>query len=129
MRDFKLHLPGRMLCRISPRYHLRMICRAIGLEPYVWQRAFALGRINSLPGKRQRENGKTTAVMLRLLMLPPGAKPEDPERILAKDPEWFVGCDRARRYWFARKYHRLQLECDLARVPVSHLSAIDTFRL
>lgn len=129
MRDFKLHLPGRMLCRISPRFHLRMICRAIGLEPYVWQRAFALGRISSLPGKRDRGNGKTTAVMLRLLMLPAHAKLSEAARILAKDPEWFVGCNRARRYWYARKYHRLQLECDLARVPVSHLSTIDTFRI
>ena len=129
MKDFKLHMFGRMLCRISPRYHLRMICRAIGLEPYVWQRAFALGRIHSLPGKREHGNGKTTAVMLRLLMLPAHAQPSEAARILAKDPEWFVGCNRARRYWFARKYHRLQLECDLARVPVSHLSTIDTFRI
>ena len=129
MKDFKLHLPGCLLCRISPRFHLRMICRAIGLEPYVWQRAFALGRIHSLPGKREHGNGKTTAVMLRLLMLPAHAQPSEAARILAKDPEWFVGCNRARRYWFARKYHRLQLECDLARVPVSHLSTIDTFRI
>ena len=129
MNGFKLYLPGRLLCRISPRFHLWAICRAIGIKPYVWQRAFALGRINSLPGKRTPGNGKTTAVMLRLLMLPRGPQRRVAEKILDADPNWPLGCDLDRplgfnrkfKLWYAHEYHKLQLYCHLARVPVSDL--------
>lgn len=110
----------RLLCRLSPRFHLRAICHAIGIEPYPWQRAFALGRINSLPGKRTRGNGKTTAVMLRLLMLPPGEWSEA-EQILDRDPDFHLGIDHYRTFCYAREYRRLQLVCILERVPVSDL--------
>ena len=121
MRDFKLHLPGRMLCRISPRFHLRMICRAIGLEPYVWQRAFALGRISSLPGKRERGNGKTTAVMLRLLMLPKGTTSRDAKLILNHDPGFRLVTNHNVLRWYEQEYRTLRIRCVLARVPVSDL--------
>lgn len=110
----------RILCRLSPRFHLRAICHAIGIKPYVWQRAFALGRISSLPGKRTRGNGKTTAVMLRLLMLPPGSSREA-ERILNQDPDFLLGANRYRMICYGREYRRLQLACILERVPVSDL--------
>ena len=110
----------RILCRLSPRFHLRAICHAIGIEPYPWQRSFALGRISSLPGKRTRGNGKTTAVMLRLLMLPPGSRREA-ERILDLDPGYWLAANNAVTRWYAREYHCLQLGCILARVPVSDL--------
>lgn len=112
----------RLLCRLSPRFHLRAICRAIDLTPYAWQRSFALGRINSLPGKRQRRNGKTTAVMLRLLMLPPGSRREA-ERILELDPDFWLGTFAPATAWYARQYRTLQIRCILARVPVSDLDA------
>ena len=119
--DFTLCFPGRLLCRISPRFHLRMICRAIELEPYVWQRAFALGRINSLPGKRTRGNGKTTAVMLRLLMLPPGAPQKQAENILASDPDWQPVKLQSFCAGYARLYLRLQIDCCAHGIPVSNL--------
>lgn len=121
MKDFKLHLFGRMLCRISPRYHLRMICRAIGLEPYVWQRAFALGRIHSLPGKREHGNGKTTAVMLRLLMLPQDAPPSQAQKILACDPDWLIRSNKVVCYKYWTTYNRLRVACVCALVPVPYL--------
>lgn len=121
MRDFKLHLPGRMLCRISPRFHLRMICRAIGLEPYVWQRAFALGRISSLPGKRERGNGKTTAVMLRLLMLPQDAPPQQAQKILACDPDWVFRHNSVVCYKYWNTYNRLRVLCCCSLVPVPYI--------
>ncbi len=134
--DFTFCFPGRLLCRISPRFHLRMICRAIELEPYVWQRAFALGRISSLPGKRTRGNGKTTAVMLRLLMLPPDAVLEA-RKVHALDPGFVSDCDSAPFKWYApalvskperivllqyaHEFRCLQLRCILSGVPVSDL--------
>lgn len=123
MRPFYIRGPRlltRLLCRISPRFHLRAICRALELTPYVWQRSFALGRINSLPGKRTRGNGKTTAVMLRLLMLPPGEW-RQADKILDCDPDWLLGCNRYRVTWYARKYREMQMRCILARIPVSDL--------
>lgn len=128
--DFTLCFPGRLLCRISPRFHLRMICCALELEPYVWQRAFALGRINSLPGKRTRGNGKTTAVMLRLLMLPPNLPQSDVAKVLSCDSDWQGGFTLEHRLPYCRKYRELWLHCAMARVPVSDYYGLifDRFR-
>ena len=121
MNGFKLYLPGRLLCRISPRFRLRAICRAIGIKPYVWQRSFALGRINSLPGKRTRGNGKTTAVMLRLLMLPDSATPQQAEKILACDPDWLNRSNSITCYKFWNTYNRLRVVCCCSLVPVPYI--------
>lgn len=119
MNGFKLYLPGRLLCRISPRFHLWAICRAIGIKPYVWQRAFALGRINSLPGKRTPGNGKTTAVMLRLLMLPRG-KERNAKDVLLLDPDFSF--DRVIAKWYEREYELRRICCVLECVPVSNIA-------
>lgn len=125
-----MHWIGRQLCRISPRWHLRAICLAVGIVPYVWQRSFALGRLDSLPGKHLRGNGKTTAAMLRLLMLPQGADRSTVLRVLECDPDWPQGVgSRSVRTWYARRYRELWLRCVYAHVPVSDLSVSDFLAL
>ena len=48
------------------RYRLWKICWAIGIKPYPWQRAFALGKTGSDEFPQGRCTGKTMAVMLRI---------------------------------------------------------------
>ena len=108
----------QMLCLLSRRYRLRCICRALRLRPYPWQRAFALGRIQRIP-VRTRASGKTTAVMLRLLMLPPDELLNVPA-ILSLDPDW-LPWQRDRVKWYACHYRRLYMRCTLARIPVPQI--------
>lgn len=119
-----------LLCKISPRYKFYRICRTIGIEPYGWQREFALdgyldGCYNTeFPSGRQ--TGKTTAVMLRLLM----AYPDDScevRRILSCDPDWRP-YDRFRVRWYDSQYYRLSHACFHQGIPVVLLHQIHTLR-
>ena len=105
------------LCKHHPRYKLRRICKAIGIKPYPWQREFALGRTNSVQNgmTTRKAKGKTTAVMLRLLMKnPEGAFDFDAFRTLCHDPDWRT--DRIR--WYSNEYRRLKNLCLDAGIPV-----------
>ena len=107
-----------------------MICRAAEIKPYVWQRSFALGQISSLPGKRQRGNGKTTAVILRLLMLPPGLTKRELSKILSCDPDWSGDFTFERRRTYALQYLKLWCRCAASRIPTADYYGyiIDSFR-
>lgn len=118
------------LCKVSPQYRLRMICRAIGIKPYDWQRKFALckaGHLDSPPG---RATGKTMAVMLRLLL----AESEPHEccplasRYFSLDPDW-IPSDRRRCKWYYGEYLRLWHICFDAKVYPFYLhSRYNPFR-
>lgn len=92
------------------RRRLRRICDALDIRPYRWQRDFALGLIGCDAFPKGRSTGKTTAVMLRLLMLPPNASEVAVRAILARDPDWMPN-DVLRCRWYAYEYKRLRAMC------------------
>ncbi len=105
------------LHRIFPRFKFWRICRALGIKPYKWQRDYALGIMERLQYPAGRATGKTTAVMLRLLMVYPG-KPFDVEAILRADPDFDV-TKRGRMWWYDGEYKRLAHTCARANIPVT----------
>lgn len=100
------------------RYRLRKICKALDITPYPWQRDFALGKTDTLNAPEGRQTGKTTAVMLRLLMAYPG-EPVNVLHTLRADPD-FRTANIHQRYWYYGEYHRRANTCDRARIPVYH---------
>ena len=98
------------------RYRLWRICKAIGIKPYAWQCAYALGLVDGLEYPAGRRTGKTMAVMLRLLM---GIDPceHGMQQVLNNDPDW-NGRDPHRRRWYTYEYRRLYWYCVQAGVSV-----------
>lgn len=98
------------------RLHFRRICKRLGIKPYPWQKAFVLGKLDSLDAPPGRQTGKTTAVMLKLLLLsyyfPPSAiipvaiAELDFLDILRCDPD-FVQYNHERVRFYAREYEQL----------------------
>lgn len=111
LRYYDLH-------RIFPRFKLWRICKALGIKPYPWQKAYALGKTKRLPRKvvRFRRTGKTTAVFLRLLMVYPG-QPFDILEILRRDPN-FDTSSKIRLGVYERMYERMAFRCYEAYIPV-----------
>ena len=104
-----------LLCHWFPRYKLRLICRAINIQPKDWQRQFALYGKAVFPAGRR--TGKTMAVMLRLLMLAPNDVTQR-WRILLHDEDFQL--NDARRYrWYEGEYRRLAAKCFVAGIPVN----------
>lgn len=94
------------------RYKLWKICRAIGIKPYPWQRAFALGKASSNEFPQGRCTGKTMAVMLRLLVstYEEAADLQWVGTVLAADPDWSPHFySRAR--WYCDEHRRLWWRC------------------
>lgn len=100
------------LCKVSRRYKLRRICKAIGIKPYGWQRKFALGETAQLNAPPGRAVDKTMAVMLRLLLLEP--EPHEPRPlaswVFSLDPDW-TPSDHRRCNWYYGEYLRLWHIC------------------
>lgn len=113
------------LCKVSPQYRLRLICRAIGIKPYGWQREFALGKTNVLNAPPGRATGKTTAIMLRLLMAEPGAFDVRPSasRYFALDPDWLPN-EPQRCRWYYREYRYLWRRCFDAEIYPFYINHI-----
>ena len=111
---------------IRQRWRLRRICEAIGIRPYRWQRDFALGRIGCDAFPKGRSTGKTTAVMLRILMLPPNASSVAVRTILARDPDWMPGEYRRCR-WYAYEYIRLRAMC--MERGIETVAALEEYRV
>lgn len=102
------------------RYRLRKICQALDIVPYPWQRDFAMGKKSVTPGcSCIRANGKTMAVMLRLLMAMPG-EPCDVLGTLRKDPD-FTNERIIVLNVYADEYNRHAQKCLAAGVPVNIL--------
>lgn len=100
------------------RYRLRKICEALDIVPYPWQRDFALGKSDTIPGCIvYRADGKTMAVMLRLLMLQPG-EVHDVLGTLKKDPD-FSNWKLAILRIYADEYNRMARRCWNAGIPVN----------
>lgn len=107
------------LCRHCPRYKLWRICRAIGIKAYPWQRDFALRKrvpINELFGGRG--NGKTMAVMLRLLMANPDSKTDSGWWYEICYDADFDSSDTRRVRWYADEYKRFARQCADQGIPV-----------
>lgn len=111
MRFFR-SLDARM-CNHFPRYKLHRICKAIGIKPHKWQKDFALDEFPRLIFDYGRGTGKTTAVMLRLLMQHPRSK-FCAETVLIADPDYRK--DRMR--WYGDEYRKLKNKCLAAGIPV-----------
>lgn len=107
-RKLKWHL-----CLIFPRYKLHCIRRALNLEPRQWQTDLALGRSNWVPPSEDRQSGKTVAVMLRILMGPPGDVAN--YAMLSLDPDY---SHNVRDHWYRQTYIRLSRICKEAGIPV-----------
>lgn len=97
----------RLLLQRWPRYRLWRICKAIGIKPYKWQREYALAPVVHLIPDNGRGTGKTTAVMLRLLMHPPRTK-YILETTLWADPDYKPN----RKRLYREEYDRLRAICD-----------------
>jgi hypothetical protein len=103
------------------RYRLRKICKALDIVPYPWQRDFAMGKADNIPGIIvYRKIGKTTAIMLRLLMLRPG-EVHDVLGTLRKDPD-FSNDTLTRLRWYDDEYNRLAGKCCAAGIPVNGMA-------
>lgn len=103
------------------RYRLRKICQALDITPYPWQRDFALGKKDTIPGTVvYRGNGKTMAVMLRLLMLLPGDV-HDVLGTLRKDPD-FTNEKIQVLAVYNDKYNYLAGKCWSAGIPVNMMA-------
>ena len=103
-----------LLCRHFPEFKYRMILKACGLECRKLQREFALGQSDRLLSGRG--TGKTTAVILRLLMTDP-EKGTDPVGILLCDPD-FINDNKRRQKWYYDQYIHAARICEDAGVPV-----------
>lgn len=107
----------RWLCLHSKKYKLWRISKALGIKPYGWQRAFALGESDSFGGYNGRGIGKTFAIMLRLLLLPPDAEDAFMRYILGLDPDYVTSIAR-RTMWYRNEYRKYSNICDNAGIPV-----------
>lgn len=105
------------LCLHSKQYKLWRISKALGIKPYEWQRAFALGKTDSLGGNTGRACGKTMAIMFRLLLLPPDADDYFMRQILGLDPD-YIAHNAYRWAWYRNEYQKVSTICDCAGIPV-----------
>ena len=105
---------------LKKRFQLWRISRQLGLRLYPWQRDFALGRTYYLDYAPVRGAGKTTAVMLRLLLMD-RANNGDAACILACDPDWNP-CATGASVWYEMEYNRL-------REHLEHGPTIDFVRI
>jgi hypothetical protein len=114
----KIQLLFYELHRIFPRFKLWRICRALGIKPHKYQEDFALGCTDCLPEElaHQRQTGKTTAVMLRMLMVHPFTK-YDALQIMQADADFNIR-DRRRTWWYENDYKRMARKCYMANIPV-----------
>lgn len=108
------------LCYRFPRFKLWRISKAVGIKPEKWQRDFALRKrvpIDELLGPRR--NGKTMAVMLRMLMINPYGPPDRElwqlELRMDKD---FDARDPHRIRWYSNEYRKLALRCAKLHIPI-----------
>ena len=100
------------LCLRFPLYKLYCIRRALKLDRRQWQTDFALGHSDWLPPSEDRQSGKTVAVMLRILMGPPGDIAN--YTMLSFDPDYSRRIDR----WYIQIYIKLSRICKEAGIPV-----------
>lgn len=98
----------RWLCRRCRRYKLQRICKVLGIKPYQWQRDFALKKTDVLSASQGRATGKTTAVMLRMLLSDTHAPA--PRWVFNADPD-YIAKNAYRIRWYETEYRRLCKRC------------------
>lgn len=107
----------RWLCLRFRRYKFRRICKALKIKPYKWQKKVALAPADGIVEfwlyDKGRAEGKTTAIMLQLLMQHPH-EPFNTRMILDGDPDF----DVCRIRWYEQEWKRLQKTCMDAGIPV-----------
>ena len=94
--------------KICAIFRLWRICRKLKIKPYSWQKDFALGVTNILEYYPTRQSGRTTAIMLRLLLLD---KPDLGEAacILACDWDWNPKSDHLVG-WYDYEYTKMRVQ-------------------
>lgn len=112
----------KWLCLHSKQYKLWRISKALGIKPYEWQRAFVLGKTDSLGGNTGRRCGKTMAIMFRLLMLKPDADDAFMRYIIGRDPDFTKIPISRRMNWYQNEYRKYSTVCDNAGIPVVMLA-------
>lgn len=114
---------NKVCCAVSRRFRFRQICKAVGIKPYKWQRDFALKLCPYIGGPEGRATGKTTAVMLRLLLDEPASVTARPLAYMyfEEDPDWRPA-DNARVRWYYSEYIRLWRRCYDARIYPFYIS-------
>lgn len=114
-----------LLCRWFPRYKLRCILRACELEARPWQINYALGLSYRMAMRRQ--SGKTTAVILRMLMSDP-MRPHALNVFKWLDPDYFLLHQHMRDKFYYYEYHKCYVRCIEAGIPVPELLPDDPRR-
>ena len=104
-----------LLCLWFPRYKLRCIIKALGLETRPWQIKYALCRSEYMPTERQ--TGKTVAATLRTLMLNQKCILDWTE-YAELDPDYKVLAPHTRYKFYRTLYHECYIHCIQAGIPV-----------
>ena len=92
----------RLTYRSLLRRRLRKACKRLGIKPYKWQEAYALGESNYLA--QGRRTGKTTAVML-FGLIRKTCKKEEIERLSQKDQGIRTAVQRD---WWVWEYEKMR---------------------
>ena len=108
----------KLIDQIVYRWRLRMICRRLDIRPYPWQRAYVLGKSDSLPVFRR--SGTTTAVILYGLVRKIRYQDDIYRLAWQRDPA--CRCrdpleTRCRQEWFYREYIGTALRAGLHKRP------------
>ena len=99
------HICLRLMARF-PRYRLYRICKALGIRPYKWQWRYAITgdkKIIPLAVLEKRKSGKTTAIMLRLLLVSTANDMVTEARVhktLYDDPDFWTADQKRRAYYY-----------------------------
>ena len=117
-----LKIIDNWLLRHWPRYRLWRICKATNIKPYKWQKMFALGQLDYLPPevRKQWGSGKTTAIFLRILMIPKNnaAAWAEAGRLVELDPSCLHPNFSKVLRIYSMEYRRLRDLCLAAGIPV-----------
>lgn len=97
----------RFLKAVCLRWRLWRICRRLGIKPYSWQRDFVLGITDHLEYPPGRRTGKTTAVLLKLMVV---ESSNDVIKTLRCDPDFSLLPKRVD--WYFKEHSYMARLCD-----------------
>lgn len=106
-----------VLCKISRRYKYHAICKATRMTKIGWQKEFVLKEM-SIPLEQEitRGSGKTTAILMKLLMLD-GLNEAEAKKVLLKDPDWTYD-SKYRKIWYEYEHKMMVDQCMEYGIPV-----------
>lgn len=99
----------KLVLKIVLRWRLWRVCKKLGIKPYDWQKNYALGKSQHL--SEGRKSGKTTAIMLRALILE--IRNPDKVRVCSHlDPDTR---SRIIEDWWCREYYKMAIKVGVCR--------------